>query len=391
MRRVDYPITPVPSVTADPHHRPAEPPVRARRRPCAAVALAIPLAVALLVTTLQATAAPPALDLTLVTTHPPTIPWVYVLRDHFVPEFSRRLAERMPGATVHWTEAYGTLTKWQDSLEGVEIGLADVGWVGSLWESAKLPLQNVTYALPFITDDLPALVRVVNRLHAELPVLAEAWERHNVHYLGASGVDTYHLLTTFPVRSLDDLRGRKILAPGAAAIWLSGTGAIAVDGALSTYYTQIRTGVADGVLSILTGAYPFRIHEVAPHVTLVGLGAQITGAMTVNLDVWRALPAPARTILADLGHEYSDITAAEVDRLYAQAQAGLEADGAVFATLPAAEKRRWIEGLPDLANAWVARNAAKGLPAEAVLRALMDGLREAGVTPVRDWDRTLGP
>lgn len=387
MRWVDYPITPVPSVTADPAHRPAEPPVRVRRRPRAVIALGV----ALLAAALQAAAAPPALDLTLVTTHPPTIPWVYVLRDHFVPEFSRRLADRIPGATVRWTEAYGTLTKWQDSLEGVEIGLADVGWVGSLWESAKLPLQNVTYALPFITDDLPALVRVVNRLHAELPVLAEAWERHNVHYLGASGVDTYHLLTTFPVRSLDDLRGRKILAPGAAAIWLSGTGAIAVDGALSTYYTQIRTGVADGVLSILTGAYPFRIHEVAPHVTLVGLGAQITGAMTVNLDVWRALPNPARKILEELGREYSDLTAAEVGRLYARAQAGLEADGAVFATLPAAEKRRWIDGLPDLANAWVARNAAKGLPAEPVLRALMDGLREAGVRPVRDWDRTLAP
>lgn len=357
-----------------------------------ALARAALLALAALLAAPRAPAAgPPHLDLTLVTTHPPTIPWVYVLRDHFVPEFDRRLAARLPGATVDWTEAYGTLTKWQDSLEGVQIGLADVGWVGSLWESAKLPLQNVTYALPFITDDLPALVRVMNRLHAEQPSMSGAWERHGLRYLGASGVDTYHLLTTFPVRTLDDLRGRKILAPGAAAIWLRGTGAIAVDGALSTYYTQLRTGVADGVLSILTGAYPFRIHEVAPHVTLVGLGAQITGAVTVNLDVWRTLPAAAREILADLGREYSERTAAEVERLYARAYAGLKADGAVFAELPAAEKQRWIDALPDLANTWVARNTAKGLPAERVLRALMDGLREAGVTPVRAWDRTLRP
>ncbi len=54
-------------------------------------------------------------------------------------------------------------------------------------------------------------------------------------------------MTTFPVTSVDDLRGRKILAPGSVGAWLEGTGAVAVDGSLTTYYTQIQTGVADGV------------------------------------------------------------------------------------------------------------------------------------------------
>ncbi|MEX2479460.1 MAG: C4-dicarboxylate TRAP transporter substrate-binding protein [Gammaproteobacteria bacterium] len=329
------------------------------------------------------------LDLTIVTTHPPSLPWVTVIRDHVLPEFEVRLARRRPDMAVRFTTAWGTLYKYQHSLAGVEIGLADIGWVGSLWESARLPLQNVTYALPFITDDLPALMRVMNRLHAEIPALAASWKKYNARFLGASGVDTYHLLTTFPVRTLDDLRGRKILAPGAAAIWLRGTGAIAVDGSLSSYYTQIKTGVADGVLSILTGAHPFRIHEVAPYITLVGIGAQCTGALTANLDVWRRLPRAAQDILAALGHEYSDLAAADVVARYEHALAALAAEGAVVTTLPAAEKQRWVENLPDLAHSWVARNEARGLPAGQVLRALMDGLRAEGVEPVRAWDRDL--
>ena len=198
----------------------------------------------------SATGADRVLDLTVATTHPPSLPWVYVIRDHVMPEFERRLGERRPDIEVRWLGAWGTLYKWQDSLAGVETGLADIGWIGSLWESSRLPLQNITYALPFITDDLPALMRVLNRMHDDIPALRASWRRYGAHFLGVSGVDTYHLLTTFPVRSLDDLRGRKILAPGAAAIWLKGTGAVAVDGALSSYYTQIRTGVADGVLSM---------------------------------------------------------------------------------------------------------------------------------------------
>lgn len=329
------------------------------------------------------------IELTIATTHPTTVPWVYMIRDFLIPEFDARLAQRLPETKVAWTEAYGTLYKWHNSLEAVEIGLADIGWVGALWESSKLPLQNITYALPFITDDLSALLRVINRMHDEVPALRETWARHNAHFLGVSGVDTYHLMTKFPVRSLDDLKGRKILAPGSSAIWLKGTGAIAVDGALSTYYTQLKTGVADGTVSILTGVYPFRIHELTPYVTFVGIGAQCVGGLTVNLDVWQRLPATAREILTALGHEYTELAVAEVMRKYQEAYDGLQREGAIFSTLPAAEKQRWIDGLPDLGRAWVARNEAKGLPAGEVLRALMDGLRAEGVSPMKAWDETI--
>ena len=329
------------------------------------------------------------LHLTVASTHPASLPWVTVIRDHVLPEFERRLARAEPGISVSWTTAWGTLYKWQHSLAGVETGLADIGWVGSLWESSRLPLQNVTYALPFITDDLPTLLRVFNRLHDDIPALREAWRRYDAEFLGVSGVDTYHLLTTFPVNTLDDLRGRKILAPGASAVWLRGTGAIAVDGALSSYYTQIRTGVADGVLSILTGAHPFRIHEVAPFITLVGVGAQCTGALTANARVWQRLPAAGRGILADLGREYSTLAAADVVARYDRALAAMADEGAMVSTLPAAEKRRWIDSLPNLGDEWVARNTARGLPAREVLEALMRGLRAEGVEPVRDWSREL--
>jgi TRAP-type C4-dicarboxylate transport system substrate-binding protein len=334
-------------------------------------------------------AEPRHLDLTIATTHPASVPWVYVIRDFVIPEFNARLGRRRPDIRVSWTEAWGTLYKWQDSLAAVEIGLADIGWVGSLWESSRLPLQNITYALPFITDDLPALMRVLNNMHDELPILRQTWARYNLEFLGVSGVDTYHLMTTFPVRSLDDLKGRKILAPGSAAVWLKGTGAIAVDGALSSYYTQLKTGVAEGTVSILTGIYPFRIHEVAPYITLVGIGAQCTGALTVNGDIWRRLPTEAQEILNDLGHEYSDRAAAEVMRRYDRTLIALADEGAIISTLPAAEKQRWIDGLPNLARDWVQRLEARELPAGNVLHGLMDRLRAAGIEPVRHWDRDL--
>lgn len=334
------------------------------------------------------TACAETIELTIATTHTTNTPWVHVLETFFVPEFGRRLEARTGANRYRFIEVYGgALSKWKISLETVASGLAEIGWVGALWEPAKLPLQNITYQLPFLTDDLALLVGIFNRIHRELPAAGQAWRTHKQVYLGATGIDTYHLLTNFPVRSLDDLRGRKILAPGPSAVWLSGTGAVPVNGALSTYYTQLKTGVADGVLSILSGAHPYRIHEVAPYVTLVGIGAQITGAITVNIDAWNRFTPPERELLTELGEEYSARTAAEIARRATAARDLMAAEGATISQLPAAEKARWIAGLPEYGRDWVARLEARGLPAATMLAMLMSGLRDAGVAPLRDWDR----
>ena len=353
----------------------------------AAVRVRAALLAALLAMLTSGACARDAIELTIATTHTTNTPWVHALETHFVPEFGRRLEARTGSNPYRFIEVYGgALSKWKISLETVATGLADIGWVGSLWEPAKLPLQNITYHLPFITDDLVLLVRAYNRIHRELPAARNAWRRHNQVYLGATGIDTYHLLTNFPVETLADLRGRKLLAPGTSAVWLEGTGAVPVNGALSTYYTQLRTGVADGVLTILTGALPYRIHEVAPYVTLVGIGAQITGAVTVNLDTWDAMPPEARDILRVLGEEYSEHVTEEIRRRYDHALVTVAAEGAHVTTLPASEKQKWIDGLPEYGKAWVERHEARGLPAGRMLAMLMASLRGAGVEPERAWD-----
>jgi len=316
-----------------------------------------------------------------------SLPWIGVISRLVVPESNNRLRAMGSDHQIIWREAYGgSLYKWQNTLEAIEIGLTDIGWVGALWETSKMPLQNVTYYAPFVTDDLALLLDLFNELHRTMPELAKAWDDQNQILLGASGVDTYHLMTTFPVTRIEDLEGRKILAPGPSATWLGGTGAVAVNGGLSTYYTQINTGVADGVLTILSGAYPYRIHEVAPFITLVGIGAQFNGGMAINKATWERLPADVRQVMAELGGDYSRTMAEEVNERYDHALAAVQREGATVTTLPDVEKQRWIDGLPDIAGQWVKSAEARGYPAGETLRAYMAAFRARGGQPLRDWD-----
>ena len=325
-------------------------------------------------------------DLTMASSHPTVLPWVGQLSSLVVGQSNARLEAMGSEDRIEWTEAYGgSLYGFKDTLEAVGDGLTDAGWVGTLWEGSKMPLQNVTYFTPFVSDDLVTTLKIMNELHAELPQLQQAWEDQNVVFLGASGVETYHLLTNFPVNSLADLEGRKILAPGPSANWIKHLGAVPVNGALPTYYNQVQTGVADGMVVIITGAFPNKHYEVAPYVTLVGIGAHMTGGLGINKDVWEGLSDDVRQVLTELGQEYTTAHAEEVEARYESFLKKLPEVGATVTELPAAEVQAWIAGMPNIAGDWAEANA--GDDAAAVIKAYMAKVRAAGLEPKIAWDK----
>lgn len=82
------------------------------------------------------------------------------------------------------------------------------------------------------------------------------------------------------------------MGPGAAR-----HNANAVDGALTTFYTDIQTGVSEGS-SLALGALPAKLYEVAPYVTRVDLGVVFSGGLAINVgDSWDGLPEEVQAAL----------------------------------------------------------------------------------------------
>jgi hypothetical protein len=91
--------------------------------------------------------------------------------------------------------------------------------------------------------------------------------------------------------------------------------------------------------------------------------------------------------LAELGRDYSQTMGEAVVARYDQALVAVQEEGATVVTLADDEKRRWIDGLPDIAGRWVASAEQRGHPAGEVLRVYMAAIRERGGQPLRDWDQ----
>ena len=102
----------------------------------AAAAVALP---AMLSTPL---AAQEAIKLTIASSHPTVVPWVGMMKTHFMARTDEILA-KSGKYKIEWNEAFGgQLYKVNATLSSVEEGITDIGWVFSFPEAAKLPLSQ---------------------------------------------------------------------------------------------------------------------------------------------------------------------------------------------------------------------------------------------------------
>ncbi len=319
--------------------------------------------------------------------HPEANIWVYAMKNTFQPEVNRILAENGNEYQVNWVESYaGTLYKFTDTREAVMDGIVDVGMVGTVWEGANMPLQNVTYFTPFATEDHRMIIEIFDELSETLPELRDSWAENGMVHLSSLITDSYDIYATFPVTSLEDLENRKLNAPGTSANWLRGTNSTPVDGALTTYYTNIQTGVTEGTLSFASGILPTRVYEVAPELTRVGIGSMYFGGIAANKDFFEGLPEPVQNAMREAAKATSIAHGDYVADLAARAIDEMQAAGLTIHELPEEEKAKWVNGLPNIIEPWLEQTGEDG---KVVLKAYFDALRERGATPLRNWDEGL--
>jgi len=324
---------------------------------------------------------------TVVAGHPGVFRWVKMVDESFAPQVQAALEGS--GHTITFDGQYGgSIAKVGDELETVEAGLAEIGICQSLFDPSKLGVQNVTYYTPFVSDDPRQVSELMDRLHREDARMTASYYDNGVVYLGAPiGIDDYLLMTNFEVNSLADLEGRKIAAPGAALNWLTGTGAVGVSGNLTTYYNELKTGVYDGVIVFASAALPGKLYEVAPYVTRAGLGAQFAGGLCANADWHNALPEEVKaalTVGADAAREWY---LASLEEGVATSIKVMGENGATITDASDEMRKAWAAGMANAAQEWAAGLDAESKPGTEILQLYMQSMRDAGATPLRDWDK----
>ena len=313
--------------------------------------------------------------------------WVHHLKDFFMPEVNKRLAET-GNYTLNYTEAFGTVVKPRGEFSALQNGIGNLGLIVTAFHTDKVPLSSVSYVTPFVSTDLALTSRVNDELTHSIPEMKAGWEKFGLEFLGHMGtIKSYAVLSKEPIDSLDDFQGIKVSGAGLNLRWLEGLGAIGVPTALPKFYQEVNSGVSDALIGWGDVVGAFKLCEAAPHFLSAEMGAVSNFTVVANKRWFDKQADEVQTVLREVTKEYRDLMAEVTTAGDAKGREACVAQGGTVSELPAEQRQIWADTLPNIATEWAQAADAKGLPGTRVLQAYMDKMREAGQPIAREWDQ----
>lgn len=167
----------------------------------------------------------------------------------------------------------------------------------SIFHPDKLPLEQLSFVTPFCTTDVAAVTDAMEKLYEDIPAMAEQYDKFNQVRLAGTGVDSYELISSKPVRTFEDMRGMKIGTAGAATAWMKGVDVVPVQSNMMEYYNSTQSGVYDAFIIMPSTMPGMNYAEVAPYVTELNYGAMYAAVLTMNKDSLAELPEEVQKII----------------------------------------------------------------------------------------------
>ena len=298
-------------------------------------------------TTTPPTTAPP-------TTAPPEEEAPVILRltivqppqDHIAigtQKMADRFNERAEGYRI---EVYPAeqLVKYMETMDAVRTGaveMANIG-MGGFASVMNMPLLGVG-EIPLLYDSIEANAEVV----AQLPeLLDEQFQAHlNAKPLGIFTPGPMELISTKPVRTLDDWKGIKLAAAtyyGPEVAQRLGAGTVSIP--FPDFYSSLQKGVIDGIWDSPSFTVIAKLYEVTQYQTISCILPGAHG-FTINLDVWNKMPEEIQDILVEEAKRAANELNETTIGSYYSAFEVLAEEGMEQYYLPKEERDKWEEVL----------------------------------------------
>lgn len=336
-------------------------------------------AVALVAMTATRASAQETIRLRIASGHPAVNTYVNLMQNFFVPEVTKRVAEKTK-YKMEFVEGYGgSMVKVADTLEGVQSGIIDIGGYCFCFEPSNLPLHAFQVMLPFGTMDPEVSVKMARAVYNKVPYMSQVFEtKFNQVLLALIADNGYNLGTNFDWNTVADLKGKKLAGAGLNLKWLEFAGAVPVQGSLPEAYTGLQTGVYLGWIMFPSGWLNFKLYEQGKYYTQIGFGAITWHGLTINKNRWAKLPPEVKAIISEVAKEYEAKTGAVNHENYPKQIEQIKATGSVVKVVPDSVRIDWANSLKDWPQQKASELDAAGLPASQVLKIALEEAEKLG-------------
>lgn len=286
-------------------------------------------------------------------------------------EFNLELEKRTGGRIKVNYFPGGSLLKAPAIAKGLETGIADIGFSHIEYTPGRFPATEAA-ELPLGYPTAWVANQIMNDFLNEFKF--KEWDK--LHILWMHGNGPSQLITKKPVRSLDDMKGLTIRAPGLMAEVISALGATPAPTPVMETYDAIAKGVLDGAFTGGEAVKNFRFGEVAKYVLDTWhVGPVYPFYVAMSKAKYDSLPSDLRAILDRLSGEYRERMALVWNAEDFAGQEFGKSVGVTYSELSREQFEKWQQAVQPVIEKYVRSMVSAGY-AESEVRGWITWLRE---------------
>lgn len=259
----------------------------------------------------------------------------------------------------------GQIANHTASLEALNKGIAQVGYVVVSALTDKMPLSNISM-LPGMGSTVVEMTEANRKVIDGDGPLAQEFRQNNIVPLLINMYPPYQVMSNgAPFATLADLAGKKIsVGGGAHTFTVQGIGALAIEMGAGDIYMALQQGTVDGAMLSTASLPPYKLEEQIDSLSSNGTFGSAAAVVSIDAGVWDTLSDGNKTAFLDCGKEGETKIAEWLDAETARLKEALVAQGVdVYDFTPEA----LVEidaALTRSREDYIGRLADRGLPAE---------------------------
>ena len=282
-----------------------------------------------------------------------------------IKKFADEVRERTSGEIKITVHPPGSLAKPMEQFDLIKRGAIDLGFSAGLMHARKIPEGMFEFSLPFSFFGKMGTTQAADQFYEffytwrdgiVFKKLVEVYDKHGITLVGGGPGGGYGFLTNFPVKTLDDFKGKKLRSFGTLSTIVQNIGGSPVTIANPEQYMALQRGTIDGTIYTYYSLEAYKLREVVTHIVYPPVITTPVISVYGNKKVLDSLTESQRKIIHDTFLENIKFYSKKAIDLENEYIATAKAGGVKEVALPAADAEKLKEIARDTWPAVVKRS-----------------------------------
>ena len=279
---------------------------------------------------------------------------------------AKLIAEQTEGRVqikIYWGSVLGKAPDFLKMVGGV--GVADGGFIVTTYNQWEVPLFAAG-GLPFLTKGHRVAALATWELYNEWPAMQAELKKVNVKPLWVYQPHAHWSGVVNPIKSIDELKGKKVWAAGFWQEMAKALGMVNVPMVAPEAYDALQKGLIVGIIGMPYHTFRiFKYTETLKYLVEWPYGGQPICSHVVNLDVWKKISPKDQRTIEKLCAGMHDWFVEEVDKEAVKLRGYYKTQGVEEIRLSSEEYERMGKiGKDAVWSSWLKTAKEKGVPGE---------------------------